>query len=127
MNPIRIVLDGINDHLLIKGLLSRLKKPATANTAFCIVIKDVLESMGQIMNVLKKGGFQKKFPKPVFELSPRYAHLPNGFKFVYPIIVLLFEGMSDVIKLAPNREREPRNLRPFRSELPADGQISRKP
>ena len=71
------------------------------------------------MDVSKEGGFQKITPKSVLVLSPEYAHLPEGMKFVYAMIALLSEGENDVIIPAPIRELEARNLRPLRSELPA--------
>ena len=42
MNPITIVFDGINDNLHSRGLLSRLREPATAEAAVWPAIKDVL-------------------------------------------------------------------------------------
>ena len=54
MNPITIVFAAINDHLHSRGLLSRLKEPATAETAVWPAIKDVLEAMGEIMDVLRE-------------------------------------------------------------------------
>ena len=58
-------------------------------------------------------------PRAVFALSPGYARLPDGLKFVYAIVALLSEGKYDVIISAPNREIEMENLRSLRAELPA--------
>ena len=69
MKSITIVFSGINDHLQSRGLLSRLREPATADAAVWLAIKDNLKFMGEIMDVLKEGGFQKITPKPVFVLS----------------------------------------------------------
>ena len=55
----------------------------------------------------------------VFALSPGYAHLPDGLKFVYAMVALLSEGKYDVIISAPNRMIEMENLRPLKAELPA--------
>ena len=55
----------------------------------------------------------------MFALSPGYAHLPDGLKFVYAIVALLSEGKYDVSISAPNRMIEMENLRPLRAELPA--------
>ena len=52
-------------------------------------------------------------------LSPGYAHLPDGLKFVYAMVALLSEGKYDVIISAPNRMIEVENLRPLKAELPA--------
>ena len=93
--------------------------PKTAEDAVWPAIKDILESMGEDRDVLKEGGFQKIEPKPVFVLSPGYAHLLDGLKFVYARKALLSEGKYDVIISAPNCEVEARNLRPPGSELPA--------
>ena len=81
--------------------------------------KNILESMGEIMDTLKEGAFPKITPKAVIALSPGYAHLPDGLKLVYAMVKLLSEGKYDLIISAPNREVEARNLRPLRAELPA--------
>ena len=75
--------------------------------------------MGEILDTLKEGAFTKTTPKAVFALSPGYAHLPDGLKFVYAMVALLSEGKYDVIISAANREVEAKNLRSFRAELPA--------
>ena len=54
-------------------------------------IKDILESMGEIMDVLRESGFKKITSKPVFVLSPGYVHLPDCLKFVYAMITLFSE------------------------------------
>ena len=77
--------------------------------------------MGEVVDTLKEGSFTKMTPRAVFALSPRYACLPDGLKFVYAIVALLSEGKYDVIISAPNREIEMKNLRPLRAELPAVG------
>ena len=119
MKPITIVFAGINDHLHSRGLLSRLREPTTAEDAVWPAIKDILESMGEITDTLKEGAFPKITPRAVFALSPGYAHLPNGLKFVYAMMALLSEGKFDVIIFTPNREIEVEYLRPLRAELPA--------
>ena len=110
---------GINDLLHIGGFLSRLREPTTAKDAVWPAIKDILESMVEIIDTLKEGTFPKITPKAVFALSPGYAHLPDGLKFVYAKVALLSEGMYDVIISAPNHELEVENLRLLRAELPA--------
>ena len=67
----------------------------------------------------RRGIPEKKTPKAVFTLSPGYAHLPDGLKFVYAMVALLSEGKYDVIISAPNREVVARNLRPLRAQMPA--------
>ena len=119
MNPITIVSAGINDHLHGRGFMSRLREPTTAEAAVWPAIKDILESMGEVVDTLKEGSFTKITPRAVFALSSGYAHLPDGLKFVYAIVALLSEGKYDVIISAPNREKEMQNLRPLRAELPA--------
>ena len=119
MNPITIVFAGINDHLHSRGFLSRLREPTTAEDAVWPAIKDILESMGGIMDTLKESAFPNITPKAVFALSPVYAHLPDGLKFVYAMVALLSEGKYDVIISAPNRGIEVMNLRPLRAEFPA--------
>ena len=118
MNPITIVLAGINDHLHSRGFLSRLREPTTAEAAVWPAIKDILESMGEVVDTLKEGSFTKMTPRAVFALSPGYARRPDGLKFVFAIVALLSEGKFDVIISAPNREIEMENLRPLRTELP---------
>ena len=93
--------------------------PITIEAAVWPAIKDILESMGEVEDTLKEGAFTKITPRAVFALSPGYAHLPDGLKFVNAIVALLGEGKYDVIISAPNREIEMENLRPLRAELPA--------
>ena len=57
---------GINDQLNSRGLLSRLREPTTAEDAALPIIKVILVSMGEIMDVLKEGGFQLITPKHIF-------------------------------------------------------------
>ena len=75
--------------------------------------------MGEVADATKEGSFTKVTPRAVFALSPGYACLPDGLKFVYAIVTLLSEGKYDVIRSAPNRMIEMENLRPLRAELPA--------
>ena len=119
MNPITIVFAGINDHLHSRGFLSRLRDPTTAENAVWPAIKDILESMGEVVDATKEGSFSKVALRVVFALSPGYTHLPDGLKFVYAIVALLSEGKYDVIISAPNRLIEMENLRPLKAELPA--------
>ena len=119
MNPITIVFAGINDHLHSRGFLSRLRDSATAENAVWPAIKDILESMGEVVDATKEGSFNKVTLRVVFALSPGYAHLPDGLKFVYAMVALLSEGKYDVIISAPNRMIEMENLRPLKVELPA--------
>ena len=119
INPITIVFAGINDYLHRRGFLSRLREPKTAGDAVWPAIKDILESVGEIMDTLKEGVFPKITSKAVLALSPGYLHLPDGLKFVNAMVALLSEGKYDVIISAPNREIEVENLRPLRAELPA--------
>ena len=119
MNPITIVFAGINDHLHSKGFLSRLRDPTTAENAVWPAIKDILESMGEVVDATKEGSFNKVTLRVVFALSPGCAHLPDGLKFVYAIVALLSEGKFDVIISTPNRMIEMENLRPLKAELPA--------
>ena len=119
MNPITIVFAGIKDHLHSRGFLSRLRDPTTAENVVWPAMKDILESMGEVVDATKEGAFSKITPKIVFALSPGYAQLPEGLKFVYAIVTLLSERRYDVIIPAPNRMIEMENLRPLRAELPA--------
>ena len=66
-------------------------------------IKDILEYMGEVEDTLKQGAFTKITPRAVFALSPGYAHLPDGLKFVYAIVALLSDEKYDVVISAPNR------------------------
>ena len=119
MNPTTIVFADMNDHLHSRGFLSRLREPTTAKDAVWPAIKNILESMGEIVDALKEGAFTKITPRAVFALSPGYAHLPDGLKFVYAMVALLSEGKYDAIISAPNRGIEMDNLKPLRAELPA--------
>ena len=75
--------------------------------------------MGEVVDATKEGSFTKVTPRVLFALSPGYACLPVGLKFVYAIVTLLSEGKYDVIISAQNRMIEMENLRPLRAELPA--------
>ena len=119
MNLITIVFAGTNDHLHSRGFRSRLRELTTAEATVWPAIKDILETMGEVLDTLKEGAFTKITPRAVFALSPGYAHLPYGLKFVYAMLALLSEGKYDVIISAPNRGKEMENLRPLRAELPA--------
>ena len=103
MNPVTIVFAGINDHLRSRGFLSRLRGPTMSENAVWPAIKDILESMGEVVDATKEGSFTKVTPRVVFALSPGYACLPGGLKFVYATVTLLSEGKYDVIRSAPNR------------------------
>ena len=52
MNSITIVFAGINDHLHSRGFLSRLREPTTAEGAVWPANKDILESIGEIIDTL---------------------------------------------------------------------------
>ena len=119
MNPITVVFAGINDHLHSRGFLSKIREPTMAENAVWPAIKDNLESMGEVVDAMKEGSFTKTTPRVVFALSPGYAFLPDGLKFVYAIVALISEGKYDVLISAPIRMIEMENLRPLRAELPA--------
>ena len=119
MNPVTIVFAGFNDHLHSRGFLSRLRDPAMAENAVWPAIKDILESMGKVVDATKEGSFTKVIPRVVFALSTGYACLPDGFKFVYAIVTLVSKGKHELIISAQNRMIEMENLRPLRAELPA--------
>ena len=119
MHPITTVFAGINDHLHSRVFLSRLREPTTAESAVWPAIKDILESMGEVVDTMKEGSFTKLTPRAVFALSAGYARLPEGQKFVCAIMALLSEGRYDVIISALNREIDMENLRPLRAELSA--------
>ena len=66
--------------------------------------------MGEVVDATKQGSFTKVTPRIVFALSPGYACLPDGLKFVYAIVTWLSQGKYDVIISAPNRKIEMENL-----------------
>ena len=119
MNSITIVFTSMNDHLHSRGFLSRLREPTTAEDAVWPAIKDILESIGEIVDNLKECAFTKISLRAVFALSPGFAHLPVGLMFVYAMVALLSEEKYVVIISAPNRGKKMENLRPLRAELPA--------
>ena len=77
MNPITIVFAGINDHLHSRCFLSRLRDPTTAENAVWPAIKDILESMGEVVDATKEGSFTKMTPRVVFALSPGVCTSPG--------------------------------------------------
>ena len=62
MHPITIVFAGIIEHLNRRGFLSRLREPTKAESAVWPAIKDILESMGEVVDSLKEGAFTKITP-----------------------------------------------------------------
>ena len=54
MNPITIVFAGINDHLHRRGFLSRLRESTTAEAAVWPAIKDILESLDEVVDTLSE-------------------------------------------------------------------------
>ena len=70
MHPITILFGGIPNHSHSRDFLSRLREPETAEDAVWPGIKDILESMGEIIDTLKEGAFPEVTPKAVFALSP---------------------------------------------------------
>ena len=60
INPITIVFAGMNDHLHIRGFLSRLREPTTAEDAKWPAIKFIFESRSEIMDTLKGDALPKK-------------------------------------------------------------------
>ena len=70
MNPITIVFAGMNDYLHSRGFLSRFREPTTAEDAVWPAIKDIPESMGEVVYTLKEGAFTKITPRALFALSP---------------------------------------------------------
>ena len=69
MNPITIVFAGMNDHLYSRGFMSRLREPTTAKDVVWPAIKDILESMSEVVDTLKEGAFTKITPRALFALS----------------------------------------------------------
>ena len=119
MSPITIVFAGINDQLHSRVFLSRFRIAATAEAAMRLAIKNIMESMREIIDVLRDGSFQKITPRAVFVLSPGYTILPDGLNFGYAMIALFSDEMYDVIIPYPNRELDQRSFRPLRAELHA--------
>ena len=119
VNPITIAFAGMNDHQHSRGFLSRLRETTTAEDAVWSAIKDILESMGEVVDTLKEGAFTKITPRALFALSPGYTHLLDGLKYVYAIVALLSEGKLEVIISAPIRGIEVENQRSLRADLPA--------
>ena len=82
-----------------------------AEDAVWPAIKDIFESIGEIMDTLKAGAFPKITPKSVFALSPGYEHLPDGLKFLYAKFVVALGGEIRCNHYCPkswNRDGEPK-------------------
>ena len=69
IHPITIVFAGINDHVHRRGFLSRLSEPTTAESAVWPAIKDILESLGEVVETLKESAFTKITPRAVRTVS----------------------------------------------------------
>ena len=86
MNPTTILFAGINDHLHSRGFLSRLREPTTTEHAVWPAIKDILESMGEVVdamkeNILSEGKYDVIMSAPnrmidMENLRPLRAELP---------------------------------------------------
>ena len=74
MFPVTIVFTGINDHLHSRDFLRRLRDPATAEVAVWPAIKDVLESIGKIMEGLNEGGSKN------IELPAVWSDISNAMR-----------------------------------------------
>ena len=85
VDHITIVFADISYHLHSRSFLSRLREPTTTEHTIWPATKDILESMGGVVNTLKEGAFPKITWRAVFALSPGYAHLSDGLKFVSAI------------------------------------------
>ena len=49
--------------------MSRLREPTTAKDVVWPAIKDILESMSEVVDTLKEGAFTKITPRALFALS----------------------------------------------------------
>ena len=66
---------GINDHLHSRGSLSRLREPTTMEDAVWLAVKEVLESMCEIVDPLREGAFPKKKHQMPYMRCPRDMHI----------------------------------------------------
>ena len=115
MNPITIVFAGINDHLHSRGFLSRLREPTTAEAAVWPAIKDILESMGEVVDDTDDQDDTESRVRAVSGVCTS----PGWTKVLVCDCGFALRRKYDVIISAPNCEIEMENLRPLRAKLPA--------
>ena len=110
MNPITIVIAGINDHL-----------HRAYNGGRCSMASHQRHSRikGRNNGYTKRRIIHLNDTKSGICVVYGICNLPDGLKFVYAMVALLAEGKYDVIFTAPNREVEAKKLKPLRAELPA--------
>ena len=60
----------------------------------------------------------RQLVKVDYILSPGYVLLPEPLRFVCAMVVLLAEGLFDIVIPAPHRQVDPNLYYPFRSDFP---------
>ena len=119
MEPQVIVIAGSNDHLQIRGLLSRLTDGLIpSNDVIGEAIMTLLSAMAELESSVQRH-FTKNVVKVIYVLSPGNAILPEPLQFVYMMVTMIAEGQFSVIIPAPNRTADLNNYYPHRSQLPA--------
>ena len=119
MEPQVIVVAGSNDHLQIRGLLSRLTDESIpSNEVIGEAIMTLISAMTEVEASVQRH-FTKNVVKVIFVLSPGYAALPEPVQFVHTMVTTLAEGRFNAIIPALNRMVDSNNYYPPCSELPA--------
>ena len=112
-----IVIDGSNDHLQSRGLLSRLTDGSIpSDEVIGEAIMTLLSAMTEVEASVQRH-FTKNVVKVIFVLSPGYAALPEPLQFGYTMVTTLAEGRFHAIIPALNRMVDPNNYYSPRSEL----------
>ena len=119
MEPQVIVVAGSNDHLQIRGLLSRLTDESIpSNEVIGEAIMTLISAMTEVEASVQRH-FTKNVVMVIFVLSPGYAALPEPVQFVHTMVTTSAEGRFNAIIPALNRMVDSNNYYPPRSELPA--------
>ena len=74
MNPMTLAFAG-------RGSLEQTQRAEYGQSCCKALFEIMLVILGRIMDVLKEGAFTKIALKPVFALSPGYAHLPTDLSW----------------------------------------------
>ena len=117
MDPYVVIIAGSNDHLQSRGLLNALVDGSIPSSeAVGEAIMTLLSVMVEAERSIRQS-FARQLVKRIFVMSPGYALLREPLQFMYAMVIMLAEGLFDMMIPAPNRQKDPSFYYPYRSEL----------
>ena len=119
--PELLLFTGMKDHLHAAGLLEPLRTESLQRRRSERLFRRCLRQLMSCRNWWHPGWDRRREWCSRHQwCSRRYASMPPALQFVYAMLVLIAEGNGWwMLMAAPNRELEPVNLRPLRSEVAA--------